>query len=39
VTGAVARLAPDLVPFVSSLAALEQGEHTLVALPYALVVR
>ena len=39
VTGAVARFAPDLAPFVSSLAALEQGEHTLVALPYALVVR
>jgi protease-4 len=32
-------LAPDLVPYVESLAALAGGEHALAALPYALVVR
>jgi protease-4 len=39
VGGLVARVAPDLAPFVASLAALEQGERTLAAMPYALVVR
>ncbi len=39
VGGLVSRVAPDLAPFVASLAALEQGERTLAALPYAIVVR
>jgi protease-4 len=33
------RLAPDLVPFVASLSALQEQEHALTALPYALLVR
>jgi protease-4 len=37
--GLADRLAPELVPFVSSLAALEEGEQALTALPYALIVR
>lgn len=39
VAGIVGHVAPDLAPFVVSLAALEQGEQTLTALPYALLVR
>jgi len=35
----VARIAPDLVPFVASIAPIVQGERTLAAIPYALVVR
>jgi protease-4 len=38
VSGIVGRVAPDLVPFFASLTALEQGENTLAALPYAILV-
>jgi protease-4 len=33
------RVAPDLVPFVASVAPLAEGEHAVVAVPYALTVR
>jgi protease-4 len=33
------KLAPDLVPFVTSLAPLTEGEKTVVAVPYALTVK
>jgi protease-4 len=35
----VERVAPDLVPFVTSLDAMASGERSLVALPYAVVLR
>ncbi len=35
----VERFAPDLVPFVASLAPLQSGEVALTALPFALVLR
>ena len=37
--GVLRRVAPDLVPFVSGLAPLAEGERTVVSLPYALTVR
>jgi protease-4 len=33
------RVAPDLVPFVTSVAPLAEGEHAVVAVPYSLTVR
>jgi protease-4 len=39
VLGAVPGLVPVLVPFVESFAPIAQGEHSLTALPYALVLR
>jgi protease IV len=35
----VDRLAPDLVPFVTSLAPLAEGEHSALAIPFAMTVR
>jgi protease-4 len=37
--GALDRIAPDVVPFVTSLAPLAEGERTAVAMPFALTVR
>jgi protease-4 len=38
-TSMALRLAPDVAPFVTSLAALASGERALVAVPFALIVR